>query len=450
MVSPLLSGTQSTATGSASVSASDLYTRVSKTLQSQNAGVKALGAALGRDKAVLSGLGQLQNALADFAALTQTLTGAGVQTGASVSNSRVLGAVTNTAAQSGTHTVDVTQLAQGQVLSTDPRKTQTTPIGAGTSSKIVIDTGHVSGASFAANPGSAKTLTVDASNNTLQGIAAALKAAGVDASVVKSGAGYALTLTAPPGSANSLRVSVSGDASVQKLLNFNPLGAQNLAQTRAPRDALFNIDGTAHTSSDNVVVGALAGVTLSLKSVGSTSVAVSQDPAQIGKNVNAFVGAYNTLNAKLRTLQQGGLKDDGVLGQVGGELAATLKNAGTSALAKAGISIDASGDLHIDDKALQGALAADPQAVAGLFSNQGKGIADQLGARIAKLNGSNGTIVKKHLSIDHDMNSIATQQTALNKALSAQASAQVAQYASAGASDPGQSGGHNSLFDYIA
>jgi flagellar hook-associated protein 2 len=65
---------------------------------------------------------------------------------------------------------------------------------------------------------------------------------------------------------------------------------------KAGADASVTVDGTAYTSSSNVVTTALPGVELTLKDLGSTTVSVSApapDPAAVKAKLQAFVDQYN-------------------------------------------------------------------------------------------------------------------------------------------------------------
>jgi flagellar hook-associated protein 2 len=433
---------------SSGTNATDLYARISKNLLAHNASVQKINTALERDKTRLSGLGQLQSALANFQALAQSVSGVGLQTAATPSNPAVLSALTTGSAKPGNVDIEVQQLAQAQVLAAQAQASQTQPIGSGEKTTIRIETGVTSGSNF--DPKSAKTITIDSSNNSLQGIAAAFKAAGIDAQISKTGNSYALELSGGTGSANSLRISVGGDSDLQKLLAYNPAGAKNLSAKSSAQDARLTIDGKSVTSDSNVVTGQIAGVALALKATGKTSVVVAQDASAIGKNVANFVTAVNNANARLDELKKGELKSDASLKQAQDQLQQLLKN-NEAALAKVGISTR-NGALQIDSKVLNAAVAADADGVARLFTNNGKGIADQAASKFGQLIGNNGAISKQKQVIGRELTTLATQQSNLTKALEAQANSLVTQYSQIGQGSTftNGNGGSASLFDFLA
>lgn len=468
MTTSTISNTSASGTGATSSAASDaIYTRVENLMQTQSAGVAKLNGSITSDTTKLSGLGQLQSALAGFQSVAAALAGAGLSTAAKSSTAGVLQASTDGSAVSGTYAVDVQQLAQGQVLSSPAQASAGTAIGGGAATTITIDFGTTAGGVFKAGETStSKTLTIDSSNNTLAGIAAALKSAGIDASVVQGKDGYSLTLNGADGGANSMRISASGDAAVSGLLAYDPAGGKGLTQTSAAQDAVLTVDGKQITSATNTIGAAITGTSLTLTGTGKTNVTVAHDTSQIANNVSNFVTAYNALAAQMTTLQGGALKSDSALSQVSSALKQILQTGGGSpaALAKAGVTLDGSGKLTLDSAKLNSAIAADPDGVSKLFTNDGKGLADKLDDQIATLTGSSGRIAKEVASATSDLSKLTTQKAALQTALTAQAQALVALYTQqdsatnmfdmmgggGGGGSGGGGGGTSSLFDMLA
>jgi flagellar hook-associated protein 2 len=446
--------------GSASSSApsASVLAKVERTLAGQTGNISKLNGSLALDQTKLSGLGQLQSALIGFQSIAERLAGSGLSTSASYSTKGILSVTAGGTAKPGTYSVDVKQLAQSQVLNSAAQKASDAKIGTGAKATIKIDFGTVDGGSFTAGKDAAKSITIDSSNNTLDGIASAFKAAGIDASVVKSGSGYVLAIKGESGAAGSMRISVSGDAAVKDLLSYNPAASGGLTQTQAAQDARATVDGKAVSGATNTFKDAIPGTSLDLTAVGKTDVTVAQDSSQIAQNVTNFVNAYNELNNQLTALQKGGLKQDQALGQVSRELNTLVAGAGgvsKSALAAAGVTADSSGKLVLDDKKLKSAIAADPAAVSQLFTNNGKGLADQFDARIDTLTGKNSTIQKETASINKDIATLTAKKADLAKTLTSQANSLVALYtqqeqsAANGGALPGYNG-PRSLFDILA
>ncbi|MES2743464.1 MAG: flagellar filament capping protein FliD [Pseudomonadota bacterium] len=454
----VISTTSYAAPGTQATPSADVYAKVERLMASQNGGVVKLNTSLARDQTKLSGLGQLHSALTRFQTLAQGLSGAGLSTSASATSKDVLTVSTGGKAVSGRYAVDVLQLAQAQVLRTGSQPSADAAIGTGAPAVIQIEFGSTDGRDFTPGHGqAAKSITIDSGNNSLKGIAAALKEAGIDASVVQSANGFALSLNGPSGAAGSMRISVTGDAATRNLLAYSPGGpSDNVTQVAVAQDALLKIDGKDVNSASNTLSDAIAGVSLSLTAKGSTKVVVARDATRIASNVGSLISAYNSLNAKLQSLQKGELKSDTALGQVSSQLSQIVKSGGVagSALASAGVTADKDGNLQLDDAKLKAAIAADPDALGKLFSNDGKGLTDQLIAKIGALTGDNGGIRKEVATVGKDIAALNGKKAVLAKAMTAQATALVQFYAQqekSGLSNalPGMTGGATSLFDFM-
>ena len=459
MATPINSATS---TASTAVS-NDIYKRVEQTMTAQNSAATKLNTSLARDQTKLSGLGQLQSTLANFQSIAAGLTGGGLSTSAASSAKTVLTATSTGAAKAGTYAIDVKQLAQGQFLTSEEFTSATTKIGSGVATTVKIDFGAAGGDKGFVTNGTAasKTITIDSTNNTLEGMAAAFKAAGVDVKVVKGDDGkFSLGIAGESGAANSMRISVSGDAALKNLLAYDPDGAQKLKQTTAAQNAILTVDGKEVTSATNTLAKdkGIAGATLTLAGTGKSDVTIKQDSSQIGANLKAFVAAYNDLNKKLQGLQKGELKGDTAIGQVVSQMSMLLKTGGgsvsVSALGAAGVTQDAKGNMVVDDKKLQAALTADSSAVAKLFTNDGKGIADLMSAKASAFTSSTSVISKETKQMNTEIASLNGKRTVLTKALTAQANALVALYTAqaqtgAGSALNGSGGGTGTLFDML-
>ncbi len=445
------------ATSSSTISA-DVAAKVQQTLAAANPRIAKLNATLTGDQTKLSALGQLQSALAGFQSLATSLAGSGLNTSAASSAAGVASASASGSAKSGSYALDIAQLAQGQFLTSDNFTASDTKLGSGASTTVKIDFGSAGGQGFS-SVGASKTITIDASNNTPDGIAAALQAAGVDAKVVQGDKGYTLTIAGATGAANSMRISVSGDPAIKNALAYDPDGTQKMHQGAAAQDALLKVDGQDVSSASNTLDQAIAGVKLTLSGTGKSTVTVTQDPAQISQNVKAFVSAYNDLNQKLQTLQKGDLKSDTALSQVSNQLSQLLKTGGygvsISALNNAGVTLGSDGNLSVDDKKLSAALTSDAGAVSRLFTNDGKGLADQLAAKAGAFTTSTSVVGHEAATLMKEMSSVNTKRSQLAQALTVQANALAALYTQQAQSGAGSGGGifgsgATSLFDMMA
>jgi len=403
--------------------------RVEQTLAPQRSAAAKLNASISLTQARFSGLGQLQSALAVFQDIAEGLAGTGLSTRGSSSASGVLGVTTNSSAAAGTHDVKVSQLAQQQILISPEAQTADVRLGTGSPTVIKIGTGD-----------SSKSITVDSRNNTLQGIADALKDAGYDASLVRSSTGTALQLRSASGEANKLNISVAGDTTIRSLFS----GA---TQTQAAQDAILTVDGKTIKSADNTVESAIKGVTLKLADKGDATVTIARDNGQIGKNVEAFVKGFNALQDRLDALGKGALRGNPALGQVRNQLDQLVRSAGgsTEALANAGLLIDTNGRLKLDSGVLNAAIAANPDAVTKVFTNEGRGLADALGSRLESLGGERSVVGRALAQADREVDTLQTRKSSMAQMLTVQAQALARLY-----SQDEQLGGTSSLFDLFA
>jgi flagellar hook-associated protein 2 len=442
-----------------------VYNRVAQTMAPASAAANKVNASITKDQTKLSALGQLQSALSNFQQLVAGLTGDGLSTSAASSAKSVLTATSTGSAKAGTYAVDVKQLAQGQFLTSDEFATDANgKVGTGATTTVKIDFGTAGGdKGFVANAAlTSKSVTLDSSNNTPEGIAAAFKAVGVDVSVVKGKNGeYSLSIAGESGAASSMRISVSGDATLKNLLAYDPTGTQKLKQTSAAQDAILTVDGGKEIKSatNTIKDTAIAGATLNLVTAGKSDVTVAAGASQISDNLKSFVTAYNDLNAKMQKLQKGDLKSDTALNQAANQLSQILKTGGGSVsvtkLAAAGLSQDKDGNLVLDDKKLQAALTTDSSAVAKLFTtSDGRGIADLLSAKAGSLSSTSSVLNKETSLVTNDIKNLTAKKASMTKALTAQANALAALYTAqaqtgAGSALTGTSTGTGTLFDML-
>lgn len=319
------------------------------------------------------------------------------------SDNTVLTAAATTEALAGSYSVDVTRLAQKQSLVATGQASLTAAIGTGTPTTIsfafgtisggTLTSGVYSGASFSQDAGQpGGSVTIDATNNSLQGIRDAINAAGVGvtASIVKDGstAPYRLVLQGTStGLAHSMRISVTGDSALQGLLAYDATGTQNLSQTGAAQDAQLAVNGVDVTSASNSVTDAAQGLTLNLIKAGSATITLAPDVAAVKQSIQGFVKAYNDLNSTIATLTSynaqtktgGPLLGDSAardiqtrLRNLLGTVVPGVAEGGVRALSQAGISFQRNGTLALDAGKLDSALSENADDVARLFTSVGR------------------------------------------------------------------------------
>ncbi len=271
----------------------------------------------------LSVLGSVKSSVSNFQAAVQKLQGSGgfQAYSVSVADSSIFTASASKTAVVGNYSIEVSSLAKSQQLVAAGQADSKAVIGSGASTTLSFDfgtisggtfdsnTGKYSGASFSSNGGGMKTVTIDSTNNTLEGIRDAINKAniGVNATIINDGgtSPYRLALTSvSSGVSNSMSISVSGDAAINSLLNNNPAGTQNLSETMSAQNANLKVNGIAITKTSNTVSDAIQGVTLNLNKVTAspTSLTITKDTAAINSAANDFVTAYNNLVNSLKSV----------------------------------------------------------------------------------------------------------------------------------------------------
>jgi flagellar hook-associated protein 2 len=140
--------------------------------------------------------------------------------------------------------------------------------------------------------GTATTITIDSTNNTLSGLASTINNAGlgVAATVVTDTTGARLSIVArASGAANDLTIS-------------NDTTGLALTKSASGVDASLTVDGIPVTSATNTVSGVVPCVVFNLTGANSASqvtIGVSPDVSTIASAVKSFVNDYNTVMKEL-------------------------------------------------------------------------------------------------------------------------------------------------------
>lgn len=359
-------------------------------------------------QAQLSGYGQINSALSQFQIAVQGLSAPDQFQGvtATLADTTVATASASANTTPGGYALEVSSLAQAQKLVAAGQTSTSTAIGSGAATTLTFDFGTISGgtfsngaytgASFASNGAGSKSITIDASNNSLPGIRDAINSAsiGVSATIVNDGsaAPNRLVLTDnTTGISNSIKISVSGDAAISTLLSQDPANnsGQALSETQSAQNANFKIDGVAVTKTTNHITDAIQGVTLDLTktNVGSpTNLTVAQNTASAANAVNTFVKAYNKIiqtlaaataydpSTKQAAIFNGNTAVSLLQNQIRRVLTAPVAGGGSAftQLSQIGVTFQKDGTLAVDNTKLQSALSSNFNDIAGLFATVGK------------------------------------------------------------------------------
>ncbi len=330
------------------------------------------------EEAKLLSFQDLKNRLQNFKSVINTLntdarflsTQGDFSNNNSSDNNSVVSLSTSSQASSGTFSLTVNNLARETKLVSEGFASTGSIINQGTLSLGVGD--------------SSVTITIDSSNNTLDGLRLAINNSGLDvkASFINDGS-----------STNPVRLAVSGTKSgidnnvtigiTGFLFGGGSTNLVNFTETQAAKNANFVLDGVAITKSGNVVSDVINGAVLTLESAGSGTVTLSSDTDAIKEKIQAYVDGFNEimlhLNSELALETETG--ETGVLfaNFATQNLQQSLRESVSKQilgvtgdfeyLSQIGIRTASDGTITIDDGSLTDALAADVGNVSQLFSS---------------------------------------------------------------------------------
>ncbi|WP_338355705.1 flagellar filament capping protein FliD [uncultured Marinobacter sp.] len=307
---------------------------------------------------------------------------------ASSSNEGIGVSVDSTKASRGTYSVEVTSLAGAQALASRDvfADRDATSVGQGT---LTLNVGDKT-----------TNITVDNSNDTLQGLANAINDsdAGVSAGVIDTGSGFQLVLSADEtGTANAVSISVSGDTGgtdtdnqglSRFAFNTGMDTEAGLQETIAASDAVMKINGVEVTRSTNSFENVIDGLTFDITETGSSTIKVQQDLGAVADRVQGFVDKFNSLQSTIDSLA-GFNAEAGVgslltgdstvrsiqnqLRQVLTRVVPGLENSSVRSLADVGITTNfETGGLEFDRAKFEEQLKNNPDDVTALFAEQGR------------------------------------------------------------------------------
>ena len=230
-------------------------------------------------------------------------------------------------------------------------------------------------------------INVDPTANSLQDVLGAVNAS--DANVTASYDSITDTIRVVSNVLGSRTISLASGTS-----NFLEVVNLTTAEQTAGNDAEFSVDGgPVQTRNTNEIADVIAGVTLNLRSLGTSTVSVESDNEAVLEGIRGFITALNDALAEIRsqTARDGRLENDMSLTMISSQLQylmfSNVEDLGGifNNLAQIGISTGSTFDasagtrFELNEEAFLDALRDNPQNVTQLFTNAGKtGIADLL------------------------------------------------------------------------
>jgi flagellar hook-associated protein 2 len=326
----------------------------------------------------ISGLASASSSLDTFAdALKSLLAGTGYS-GVAASNDPSIASVSvlpGGAPKGLPAQLEVKQLASARTLASTPVSGASASAAVGTGA-LTLTVGGVS-----------KTVTIDASNNSFTGLAAAINATGmgVTATVVTDMQGVRLVMKGATGSASDFKLEAGSSASAD-LAKFAWSGTDSptMKSVSAPADAIILLDGVEQRYASNTIDAAIPYLRIDLNKAapGSRVTLGMTEPTTTMRDLMVeFVDAYNTLMKALNTASAKGA-DASSAGPLNGEAAirdmkrqlsqmtsTPLADSGAyTTLSSIGVATNRDGTLKLDTQLLDKALAADPKAITQMLN----------------------------------------------------------------------------------
>ncbi len=300
----------------------------------------------------------------------------------SIANGSVAAVSRGTLTGRGTYSLEVTQLAANQVLTSAPFAAATTPTGSGS---LTFRFGAIAGATFTEDLSHTPATVTIPSGSTLADVAAAINAAniGVSAYVATGTGGAHLMFKGKEGAASGFTIEAAETAGEEGLaaLAWTPATAPAQLLNTA-RDAAFKLDGLTMTSATNAITDLVPGLGLNLTGTNTgapTTIRFSDPGAAVSTFMNDLVGALNELAGELKTqtdpLSGDLARDIGAramrraFGLLAGAIVIPGPAAGDPAtLADLGLATNRDGTFRLDTNRLAATLKAAPEGVAAMFT----------------------------------------------------------------------------------
>lgn len=301
-----------------------------------------------------------------------------------ITNSAVATVSKGTLSGSGTSTLEVTALAQGQTLISPTLSSATSAVGAGT---FTLRFGTISGTTFTADTTRSQVDITVTSSDTLTTLAQKINAssAGVTAYVATGSSGAQLVIKSADGAANGFQIETTPDDGDTTLSTFNwtkATGSSTRLKSTAT-NAAYVLDGVSRTSTSNTITDAAPGLTLKLTGTNSgspTTISYSDPSSAIQTAMSDLVDALNSITTQLTSdtdANSGSLNNNAGARQLRQILSTltskvVMPNAASGepkTLGDLGLKTNRDGSFALDTTVLSKTLSKSPDGVAAMFTN---------------------------------------------------------------------------------
>ncbi len=425
----------------------DVNAIVSSLMEIERQPLQALQQRASGLRTTISEFGKLQSALDKFQGAARDMSSLTTWRAATASSADdgAVGVRAEGGALQGSYAIKVNGLASHQTLVSNPVEAKTEVVGGGT---LTIQMGSVDGG-FVADPERPAVQIPIAANSTLEEVSQAINSAGagIGASIVTDENGSRLMIrSSDSGAEQAFQVTATADgtsAGLMSLTDFAYVPGQvggSVQRTQEAANATFELNGLALESATNTPEGVLENVTFTFKKETDAPVDISidSDSESIRERMDAFVTAYNELNALIQNQTRydsasgvaGPLQGNRTVLRVQSQLRDILRTAlpenpgdpdAYSRLSDIGLEIQRDGSLQIDDSRFELA-AVNPDRLETLFANSDadtslNGFGRRFDTVVSQMLGVDGAITGATDSLRSREDLIEDQEERLNQRL---------------------------------
>jgi len=377
--------------GGTGIDMTNLATQISTAeYANQNA---ALTSQLSKVAVQISQASQLKSDLLSLSSSLATLVeGTNLLPQPTIANSAVASATlpSGSAGSTSAYTLEVTQLAAAQVVST-ANLASASKLKGGT---LTFTFGTISQGALSPS-GTTKNITI-ADGATMAQAATAINSAGmgVTAYVATNANGQQLVIKGSEGAAKGFTITSSDDSGASAsntslaALAYDPATTGTTTLVTSATDAAYKLDGISRTSASNTIAYAAPGLSLKLTGTNTgspTTITFSDPTSSLKTTMSNLVTALNAIITEVNTdtsASTGNLYNDSSAKAAKRAFSALpntviMPNAATGepkTLADLGVTITKDGSLTLDSTKLSAALSSNASAVAAMFTSGVNGI----------------------------------------------------------------------------
>lgn len=423
------------ATAITGASTLDVQSIVSQLMSAERQPIDALNSNITSVQAKITAFGTLKSSLSTLQAAAQAMATAqsvsaiGLKTSSTDVN--IASASVVSGASTAPHTITIDKLAQPQKVLSTGFPASSSKVGDGS---LSIQPGKYNESGvFVAEDGK-PAIVFDLSGISMTEAANKINSANspVLASPVFDGSQWRLTFTSrETGSAGGFTLESVPTSGSENPLNIsfgvNASGHETGTGTRvsSAQDSSFTLDGMKMTRPTNRIDDAVPGVSIQIGKVSQdpVTITITRETEALKKSMDAFITAYNGLNATVKNLsptavgQSGPLRGDmtvaSILSSVRSVLLKGVDSSSIGNLSGLGISVIVGGNLSLDSKKFNAASADSTQFSNLMVGNNGSGIASGLNTKIASILSMDGSITTKTSGLQKTVKGIKNKISAL-------------------------------------